>query len=238
MSFFSLHHGLAFCEEKRSDLSTDLRCVCKGRKLKTKCLTSVHVTWVVHTSYTPPCPFQTHRNTEACTHATCYFETQKPGSKTDNARKYRLAWSTIPAAVHENLLPTCIHQMTPTTAHIQTFPQTHTGMHIYAYTPKDTSSFPWCPIFALKTRQSLAKCSTPTAPAAVCWFHTLWLPTPALCCTSLCGCSRLVAQSLVWCKYLHALWEEHSALASRGRLSAYLFWNSKQRGEQRREKAR
>ncbi|EOB03652.1 hypothetical protein Anapl_02458 [Anas platyrhynchos] len=86
------------------------------------------------------------QNREACTHAMCCFETQEPGSKMDNARKYHLAWSTIPAAVHENLLPTCIHQMTPTTAHIQPLPQTHTGMHIYAYTPKDTSSFPraWC----------------------------------------------------------------------------------------------
>lgn len=133
------------------------------------------------------------------------------------------------------------HVHSPDDTHHSTYTALTTNshrMHIYAYTPKDTSSFPWCPIFALKTRQSLAKCSTPTAPAAVCWFHTLWLPTPALCCTSLCGCSRLVAQSLVWCKYLHAPWEEHSALASRGRLSAYLFWNSKQRGEQRREKAR
>lgn len=43
-----------------------------------------------------------------------------------------------------------------------------------------------------------------------------------------------------WCgaNICMLLGEGHSALACRGRRSAYLFWNSKQHGEQRREKAR
>lgn len=184
LEYFCFYHP--FCEEIRSESSTGKRCICKGRKLKTQCITSPS-----HTRTSPTCPLtsQTQKHKSVCA---WYFETQEPGSKMDNAGKWHLAWSTTPAAAPENLPHAHVHQSK--SIGVPRTPQPHPGVHIDTHTlPKSSPLFP---ALALKTRRPPAERSEPAG----------FTPrSPGLRRTSSCCRSRLGAQGLVWGKYLPAL---------------------------------